>query len=232
MREAAVRWSLEVAGQRVHGTTGERPLVAFREREQAALLPLPPRPWELVSWTRAKVHADCHLQAAGARYSVPYRFVGQHLDVRLGAKTVEIYQGASLVTSHVRRVRGVATREDHYPEAAQAYLRATPETCQARARQVGAATATLVADLLATSTRHHLREVQALLRLAERHPPEHVDAACRRALDAGDGRYRTVRGILERGGVAPEPAGGMAPLAVGAFLRGAAALLRAAMEGT
>ena len=143
---------------------------------------------------------------------------------------VEIYQGASLVTSHVRRVRGVATREDHYPEAAQAFLRATPEVCQARARQVGKAAATLVADLLATSTRHHLREVQALLRLADHHPPEQLDAACQRALDAGDGRYRTVRGILERG-AAPEMVEGPAPTTVGAFLRGAAALVRAALEG-
>lgn len=204
--------------------------MAFREREQAALLPLPPRPWELVTWARAKVHADCHLQADGSRYSVPYRFVGQHLDVRLGAQTVEIYQGATLVTSHVRRVRGVATRDDHYPEAAQAFLRATPEACRARAHAIGAATETLVADLLATSTRQHLREVQALLRLADQHPDERLEAACRRALDAGDGRYRTVRGILERG-AAPEPVEGAAPSAAGAFLRGAAALLRAALEG-
>jgi hypothetical protein len=184
----------------------------------------------LVTWARAKVHADCHLQADGSRYSVPYRFVGQHLDVRLGAQMVEIYQGATLVTSHVRRTRGASTRLDHYPEAAQAYLRATPEVCQARAQQVGKAAATLVADLLATSTRHHLREVQALLRLADHHPNEQIDAACRRALDAGDGRYRTVRGILERG-AAPEPMEGGAPTTVGAFLRGAAALVRAALEG-
>jgi transposase len=36
LRCAAARWCLEVAGRRVHGTTGEQPLAAFRAREQAA----------------------------------------------------------------------------------------------------------------------------------------------------------------------------------------------------
>jgi transposase len=71
-REAAV-WAREVAGQRVHGTTGEPPLVAFEQRERAALLPLPAVPWELVRWTQARVQPDCHLSVAGARYSAPYR---------------------------------------------------------------------------------------------------------------------------------------------------------------
>jgi len=44
MREAARHWSLTVAGQRVHGATGERPLAAFLAREQPALLSLPPKP--------------------------------------------------------------------------------------------------------------------------------------------------------------------------------------------
>src|SRR5258707_7347720 len=34
MRAEAVRWVRTVAGERVHGTTGERPLTAFQQREQ------------------------------------------------------------------------------------------------------------------------------------------------------------------------------------------------------
>ncbi len=49
LRQEAIRWCVDVAGQRVHGTTGERPLVAFEAREQAALVPLPARPWQPIS---------------------------------------------------------------------------------------------------------------------------------------------------------------------------------------
>jgi hypothetical protein len=70
--------------------------------------------------------------------------------------------------------------------------------------------------------------VQALLRLTERYPPERLERACRRATAAGDGRYRTVRGILERGldrvpAPAPPP-----PVTAPAYLRGAAAFVAAA----
>ncbi len=126
MRTAAVEWCLTTAGLRAHGTTGEQPLVAFRAREQRALQPLPAQPWEPVTWTTAKVQADCHLRAGNALYSVPYRRVGQRLDVRLGARVVTIYDGADVVATHVRQEHGRTTRLEHYPEAGQAFLRGTP----------------------------------------------------------------------------------------------------------
>ncbi len=226
MRREAARWVTSVAGRRVHGTTGERPLEAFSQRERTELLPLPPRHWEPVEWTTAKVHSDCHLQADRARYSVPYRHIGRQLDVRLGSGTVEIYEGPVLVTTHVRRPSGRATRLEHYPEAGQVFLRATPTECRRRATELGPATSELVGALLATGTLHHRREVQAVLRLAEHYESERLERACLRALGAGDGRLRTVRGILERGldGVQPEDAAPTPGLS-GAFLRGPGAFV-------
>ncbi len=223
MRAEAARWCREVAGQRLHGTTGERPAVAFGQRERAALQSLPPRPWEAATWTSALVAADCHLRAGGAGYSVPYRYVNRRLEVRLGERTVQIYDGATLVTSHARQAQGRAARLEHYPEAGRAFLQGTPATCLRRAQDLGPATAGLVHALLAEPTLTRLREAQALLRLPERYPPERIERACRRATAVGDGRYRTVRGILERDldsvAVEPEPA----PQPAGAFLRGPAA---------
>jgi len=223
MRAAAARWCREVAGQRLHGTTGERPVAAFEQRERAALQPLPLRPWEPASWTSALVGADCHLRAGGVAYSVPYKHVNQRLEVRLGVRTVQIYEGATLVTTHTRQASGRVTRLEHYPEAGRAFLQGTPAACLRRAQELGPATATLLQALLAEPTLTRLREAQALLRLPERYPVERLERACHRATTAGDGRYRTVRGILERDldrlDVEPEPA----PQAAGAFLRGPAA---------
>lgn len=55
------QWVAEVAGQRIHGTTGKRPLDVFRAEEQAVLRPLPVRPFEVVIWKPATVHQDCHI---------------------------------------------------------------------------------------------------------------------------------------------------------------------------
>lgn len=225
MRAEAARWCTGIAGRRVHGTTNEQPYEAFLVRERMTLLPLPPRPWEPVTWLNAKVQSDCRLQAGGAPYSVPHAYVGCRLDVRLGRATVEVYDGPDLVTTHVRRDDGGAMRLEHYPEPTQAFLRATPSVCRERAQTVGPATGELVIALLEPYALHHLREVQAVLRLAERYGGDRVERACRRALDAGDGRYRTVRGLLERAveNVVPEDVTPSVLQQVGAFLRGPAA---------
>ncbi len=81
--------------------------------------------------------------------------------------------------------------------------------------------------MLAEETLTRLREVQALLRLRDRYPLERLERACLRATTLGDGRFRTVRGILEREldhlPLEPEPAGQPTP----AFLRGPAAFATA-----
>lgn len=230
LRAEAARWCREVAGQRLHGTTGERPWVAFEQRERAALGPLPPHAWELAAWTSALVGADCHLRAGGAAYSVPYKHVNQRLEVRLGARTVQIYEGATLITTHARQASGRVTRLEHYPEAGRAFLRGTPQACLRQAQELGSATTALVAALLDEPTLTRLREVQALLRLRERYPVERLERACARAATAGDGRYRTVRGILERDLDSLDPEPEPAPRAVGAFLRGPAAFVPAGDE--
>lgn len=86
---AALRaWCLEIAGLRIHGTTRQRPLEVFQQMEMSTLLPLPADPFELVTWVQAKVARDCHIQAGGGWYSVPYQYVGRTVDVRLTSRLV------------------------------------------------------------------------------------------------------------------------------------------------
>src|SRR5438105_63494 len=99
---AAERWCLRVAGPRNHGTTHIPPLLLFQTIEQPAMLPLPATPFEIVTWARAKVAHDCHVQVQGSLYSIPWRYVGQTLDVRVAAVIVRFYAGAELATTHLR----------------------------------------------------------------------------------------------------------------------------------
>ena len=50
-----LRWCVEVAGRRVHGTIKRIPLEVFDAVERAALAPLPLTPWELVEWKRRPI---------------------------------------------------------------------------------------------------------------------------------------------------------------------------------
>jgi len=71
VRRRAEVWSREVAGQRVHGTTRQLPLVVFEDRERAALLPAPERPYDVPRWSQVTVHPDHHIAFVQALYSVP-----------------------------------------------------------------------------------------------------------------------------------------------------------------
>src|SRR5207245_542064 len=80
-----LRWCLEVAGRRVHGTIKQIPLELFDRLERPALLPLPLSPWELAEWKQAQLHADCPGLFAGASYPPPHPLRGARLWVRCAA---------------------------------------------------------------------------------------------------------------------------------------------------
>ena len=98
-------WVMGTAGNRIHGTTREKPLTRFTETEQHVLKPLPASPPELASWSKVKVHGDCHVQHEKCRYSVPYRLVSQSLWLRASETTVRVYRAQELVAIHPRLVR-------------------------------------------------------------------------------------------------------------------------------
>lgn len=200
MERELPRWCREVAGQRIHGTTGQRPFVVFETEERAALLPLPEQPWELAIWTTAKVAPDAHCAVGGALYSVPWRYLGQRLDVRLGEKTVQFYRGAELVKTHPRCYgRGRQTDPADLPPDRIAFFQRTPRWCREQAAAIGPGVLQAVTELLAENTLAHLRQAQGILRLAETYGPERLETACQRALAYGDPRYRTIRNILQQG---------------------------------
>jgi transposase len=228
MVQAAEAWCLQVAGRRAcRPLAGAQPLAVFQASERAALLALPPTPFELAAWSRAKVHADCHIQVAGALYSVPWRLVGRHVDARATTKLLEVFCDGELVKTHLRATKGrKRTDWSDYPPEKVAFLERTPTWCRRQAAELGEAVARLVGELLAGNALHHLRAAQGVLRLGDRYGPERLDAACARALACDDPSYRTVKQILAAGlDTAPLHAQPATARAVPALLRGAAALV-------
>jgi transposase len=195
-----LRWCVETAGRRIHGTTRRIPLEVFDQVERAALQPLPPTPWELVEWKRAKLHADCHVVFAGAYYSAPHRLIGQRLWVRATAWKVELFHDYALVATHRRARPGQRrTLADHLPPDKVQYLMQTPAWCRERATQVGPACAAFIEALLGDRPLDRLRRAQGVLRLAQRFGAPRLEAACARAAAVGEYRYHTIKTILVNG---------------------------------
>jgi hypothetical protein len=191
-------WITDVAGTRIHGTTHQAPLKLFNEYERAALLPLPVEPFTLCEIKSVKVHPDCHVTLAGSFYSVPYRHIGHVLVAHVSERMVEIYQGTTLVATHVRCAEPGQwrTRLDDYPPDKAQYLIRTPTYCRQIAAHIGPATVQVVETLLGERPLDRLRAVQGILRLEETVGRHRLEAACARALYYGDVRYRRIRDIL------------------------------------
>ena len=86
--------------------------------EAPHLMPLPVDPGEPARQLEARVDNRARVSVRQCFYSVPARYVGRRLPVRLAARTVEIYDGSKLVARHERAVgRYVEVLTlDHYLE--------------------------------------------------------------------------------------------------------------------
>ena len=100
----------------------------FETLERSQLLPLPTTPFELGTWSWAKVNIDYHVVVENHFYSAPYQLIHQQLDVRLTDQTVELFQHGKRVAAHRRStLPGRATTlEEHRPKSHQKHLQWTP----------------------------------------------------------------------------------------------------------
>jgi len=211
-----------VEGERIHGTTRQRPLELFQQVEAPTLRPLPAQPFELVTWTQAKVAPDCHVQVKGVLYSIPHRHIGKTLAVRLSATTAEFYLDHALVKTHLRPTGRRQTDWDDYPADKARFYQHTPNWCRAKAAALGPEVAQAVEGLLAQHALHYLRQSQGIIGLADKYGPDRLNAACQRALAFGDPCYRTIQTILHKGleGQLALPFHTTTSASAGAYLRG------------
>lgn len=195
-----LRWCREEAGERIHGTTRERPNARFL-REQSLLIALPVRWPELCTYTQAKVHRDCHVQVACALYSVPWQHVGQTVSVKIGERLVEVYNSAhQVIAAHLKAARGTRRTDPlHMPESAQAFFSRDRQALAKAAEAIGAHCSALMQQLLGDRVLDRLRAAQGVIRLADKYGAAPLDAACARAMAFGFCDYKTVKGILKNG---------------------------------
>ena len=195
------KWVMEVAGNRIHGTTRVQPLKRFAEVERDLLKPLPDIPPELAVWATAKVHGDCHVQFEKCRYSVPYRLVHQSLWLRATDTSVRVYKEHTLQAIHPRLTRpgDRSTLDEHLPPNALAYKMKDAQWCLKQARQIGSHCELVINHLFADRVLDNLRGAQGIVGFSKRYGKIRVNAACQRALAFENVRYRAVKQILEKG---------------------------------
>jgi len=198
-RELA-RWTIEIAGTRLHGTTHRQPLELFETIERAALRALPARPYVPVVWKTAKVHRDSHLVFDGGLFSVPWKHVGAVAWVRATPTGVTIYIDDQRVADHPRCGPGQrSTVETHLPDHRRDLRHRGRAWWEERARAIGIETGALVAEIFDDAdVLSPLRKVQAIVTHLQTFPRDRAERAAARARHYCVHDYQGVRDILKK----------------------------------
>lgn len=98
-----LRWMREVSDVRIHGTTGEPPVVRFGRDERAKLRPLQLKaPFLQVRELSRRVHNDACVEVDTNRYSVPWRLIGESVTVVIADRQVKVLYAGEEVASHAQ----------------------------------------------------------------------------------------------------------------------------------
>lgn len=176
----------------------------FAEVEAAELRPLPDVRYDVAEWVyNRSVNLDFHVVYAKNRYSVPHRYVGRKVDLRVGESTLSIYHAGERIATHrllpAYVKNGYSTDESHMPEA---FLK--PEWDDARikgwAKKVGpncAAVIDRIFDRVKVKEQAY-NPALSVLRLSRKYGDERLEAACEHALPRlSSPRYKHIKAILD-----------------------------------
>mgnify|MGYP004626960613 FL=1 len=161
---------------------------AYLEEEKAFMKPLPAQRYELAAWNpNIKVGTDYLVSDGRNKYSVPFDLIGEKVDIRLTATTVEVFFHGSRVAAHVRKTsaqREPVVNENHMAPEHRKYLNYNTEDFTAWARSVGENTEKTVTYFLTAGKEPEqgYKSCASLTKLCEKYGKKKLETACAEVL--------------------------------------------------
>lgn len=176
---------------------------AFEALDKPALKPLPAQRYQFGLWKKAKINIDYHVEVDKCYYSTPHKLIGQQVDIRITANTVEVIFKGARVAVHPRQLKigSFSTEPKHMPASHKAYLEWTPERVISWAKSTGPYTNQAVEKIL-NSYRHPqqgFRSCMGIIRLAKQYGNDRLEMACLKMVAIGTPSYQSIKSILENG---------------------------------
>jgi len=195
---AAEQWLQEVADVRKHGQTGRPPLELFAE-ERDKLRPLPPAGYDCCVIHTLRVSRQFRFTWQTNQYSVPARYTGQLLPVKIYADKLCVYHEEQLVAEHPRSYgrRGDFEHPDHVQPLLKRKRKARDQQTLIRFLDLCAEAAEYhrQLELRQIQPLGHIRQIVALLDI---YPEEQVVRALRDTLEYGVYNSQYVQNLLEQ----------------------------------
>ncbi|HCD9287893.1 TPA: IS21 family transposase [Legionella pneumophila] len=174
----------------------------FVEIDRPALKSLPIHRYQFAYWKRAKAGIDYHVTIEKHHYSIPWRYLGELIDVRISDRTIECFLNNKRIALHQRSFKpGHTTQNEHMPKAHQDYVQWTPERLKRWAQSIGPYTAQLINEVIGLHKipQQGYRACLGILRLSKKYGKERLENAAIRGLHIGAIRYKNIESILKNG---------------------------------
>lgn len=167
-----------------------------------AMLGLPETPFLYGEWVHdVRVARDHHVCVRQHHYSVPYRLIGEAVNIRVTATVVEIYYQRQRIASHVRDdTPGTATTDaTHRPDTHRAWADQTEERFQAWAKAVGQNALAVVNHQFANVAHAALalKACSRLEQLSKQFGAERFEAACGESIRIKSPNHKSIRSLLQ-----------------------------------
>lgn len=175
----------------------------FQSVERSYLKPLPPVPYELKDYTRAKVQKMGYVYFSPDKnyYSVPYRYIGKGTIIHYTKSVVEVYHYHQRIALHQRSLaRGTyITNKDHLSSTHKYCSDWSPDFFKKKAALHGQYVLNCIETIL---TAHEYPEIgykraMGVIQLHQSYSSERLNNACKRALEGGAASYMHIKNILK-----------------------------------
>ena len=183
----------------------------YLSQEKDSLIPLPPRPYEIIARKRATVNFNYHVEFDGAYYSAPFSYVKREVEIAASKRTVSISCDGQRIAMHDRsysRRGGYVTEPDHMPQAHRDFVEWDGDRFRRWAEKIGPSTSRVIDGILASRAieQQTYRSCHGVLSLAKRHTDGFLEEACTKALVySSRPSYKTVKNIAAKLSAAIEP---------------------------
>jgi transposase len=196
-------WLEYKCNARIHGTTKKVPRELFEQEEREFLIKLPIEDFNISSVGVRKVQRDCHIVVENNYYSVPYKYVGEDVEIELDNKLLRVFYDNQIIVTHVRCVNKgqFITNRAHYPD----YKLCTPsspeyqDTYRKKLQDIGSDAASMLEMLLINRPHDWNRVAKGLISLGKTYDKNIVNLACARALEFEIFNYSKIKSICASG---------------------------------
>lgn len=187
----------------------------FNTYEKSQLLPLTKEKYIIKEYKKTKVQKMGYVYLSDDKnyYSVPFRYIGQQVEVQFCSDTVQVFCKHQRIATHKRNYRKgyYTTIEEHLASAHKFYTQWKPEYFLEQASSIGEHVYEFVSSLLSNAQYPEIAYKSALgiIHLKSKYQEQRIDNACKIAVENGLSRYVNVKNILENNAdIKPEESSG------------------------